>query len=181
MRDAKPVAMSKRSGEFVTLKEVIEEVGVDATRFFFLMRRSDTSLDFDLEIAKKSSDENPVYYVQYAHTRMCSIIRVAKEQGISVENEADVSALTLPEEMELITHLSSYPDLIKMASARLEPHRINYFLLELSGMAHRYYYKYRVVTEDAALTKARLALVSAIAIVLKSALNLLGVSAPERM
>ena len=181
LRDAKPVAMSKRSGEFVTLKAVIEEVGVDATRFFFLMRRSDTSLDFDLEIAKKSSDENPVYYVQYAHTRMCSIIRVAKERGISVENEADVSALTLPEEMELITQLSSYPDLIKMASARLEPHRINYFLLELSGMAHRYYYKYRVVTEDAALTKARLALVSAIAIVLKSALNLLGVSAPERM
>lgn len=181
LRDGKPVAMSKRSGEFVTLKEVIEEVGVDATRFFFLMRRSDTSLDFDLEIAKKSSDENPVYYVQYAHTRVCSILRVAKEQGILMDKETDVSLLMLPEEMELIKQLSLYPDLIKMAAARLEPHRINFYLLELAGMAHRYYYKYRVMTEDMALTKARLALISAIRIVVKSALDLLGVSAPERM
>ncbi len=181
LRDGKPVAMSKRSGEFVTLKEVIEEVGVDATRFFFLMRRSDTSLDFDLEIAKKTSDENPVYYVQYAHTRVCSILRVAKEQGIVMEAVPNVAALTLPEEMELIDQVALYPDLITMAAEKLEPHRINFYLLELAGMVHRYYYKYRVVTEDAALTKARLALMSAIQIVLKSALDLLGVSAPERM
>ena len=181
LRNGKPVAMSKRSGEFVTLKEVIEEVGVDATRFSFSMRKSDTSLDFDLEIAKKTSDENPVYYVQYAHTRVCSILRVANEQGYVVEQEPNVSPLTLPEEMELINKLTLYPDLVKMAAERLEPHRINFYLLELAGLTHRYYYKYRVVTEDAALTKARLSLMTAIKIVLKSALDLLGVSAPERM
>ncbi len=181
LRDGKPVAMSKRSGEFVTLKEVIEEVGVDATRFFFTMRRSDTSLDFDLETAKKTSDENPVYYVQYAYARLCSIIRVAKEQGILMEKETNVSLLTLSEEMELIKQLAFYPDLVKMAAERLEPHRVNFYLMELAGLVHRYYFKHRVVTEDAALTRARLALITAIQIVLKSALNLLGVSAPDRM
>jgi arginyl-tRNA synthetase len=181
LRDGKPVAMSKRSGEFVTLKEVIEEVGVDATRFFFTMRRSDTSLDFDLETAKKTSDENPVYYVQYAYARLCSIIRVAKEQGILMEKETNVSVLTLPEEMEIIKQLVFYPDLVKMAAERLEPHRVNFYLMELAGLVHRYYFKHRVVTEDSALTKARLALITAIQIVLKSALNLLGVSAPDRM
>jgi arginyl-tRNA synthetase len=181
LRAGKPVAMSKRSGEFVTLKEVIEEVGVDATRFFFTMRRSDTSLDFDLEIAKKTSDENPVYYIQYAYARLCSIIRVAKEQGHTMEKETDVSLLLLPEEMELIKQLSLYPHLVKMAAERLEPHRINFYLMELAGMVHRYYFKCRIVTEDAALTKARLGLISGIQIVLKSALDLLGVSAPERM
>jgi arginyl-tRNA synthetase len=181
LRDGKPVAMSKRSGEFVTLKAVIEEVGVDATRFFFTMRRSDTSLDFDLEIAKKSSDENPVYYVQYAYARLCSIIRVAKEQGHILEDTPTVLALITDEEMELIRQLSLYPTLIKMAAEKLEPHRINFYLMELAGLVHRYYFKYRVVTEDAQLTKARLALVTAIQIVLKSGLNLLGVSAPARM
>ncbi len=181
LRDGKPVAMSKRSGEFVTLKEVIEEVGVDATRFFFTMRRSDTSLDFDLEIAKKTSEENPVYYVQYAYARLCSIMRVAKDQGHTLEKETDVASLTLSEEMELIKQLSLYPEMVRMAAERLEPHRVNYYLVDLAGLTHRYYFKCRVVTEDVALTKARLALVSAIQIVLKSALDLLGVSAPERM
>ncbi|MEK7285909.1 MAG: arginine--tRNA ligase [Nitrospirota bacterium] len=187
LRGGKPVAMSKRSGEFVTLKEVIEEVGVDATRFFFLMRRSDTSLDFDLELAKKASDENPVYYVQYAHARLCSIFRVAKEQGRAVEKEIagitkeDLLVLALPEEIGLIKQLAIYPDLVQSSAEKLEPHRINYYLMELAGLIHRYYFNCRVITNDAALTKARFALITAAQTILRSALDLLGVTAPERM
>ncbi len=187
LRGGKPVAMSKRSGEFVTLKEVMDEVGVDATRFFFLMRSSDTALDFDLELAKKTSDENPVYYVQYAHARICSIIRVAGEQGRKVEKEiegitkGDLTPLTDPTELELIKQLSFYPDVISTAAKTLEPHRINFYLLELAGLLHRYYFNCRVITEDAALTKAWFALIKAVQTILKSALGLLGVTAPERM
>jgi len=186
LRGGKPVAMSKRSGEFVTLKEVMEEVGVDATRFFYLMRRSDTSLDFDLELAKATSDENPVYYVQYAHARLCSLRRVATEQGVKydkavLEAGENVAHLDLPEEMDLIKHLSFYPDLIKTAATRLEPHRINIYLSELAGKLHRYYFSTRVITGNTQQTLARLSLITAIQIVLKSALDLLGVSAPERM
>jgi arginyl-tRNA synthetase len=187
LRDGKPVRMSKRSGEFVTLREVVEEVGVDATRFFFLMRRSDTSLDFDLALAKSTSDENPVYYVQYAHARICSILRVAQEQGLDVENtvlcltDADLAPLTLPEEMDLLCKLALYPDAVGEAASRLEPHRINVYLMELAALLHRYYFKARVITEDRATTRARLGLVMAVQIVLKSALGLLGVTAPEKM
>ncbi|MEK7747960.1 MAG: arginine--tRNA ligase [Nitrospirota bacterium] len=187
LRGGKPVAMSKRSGEFVTLKEVMEEVGVDATRFFFLMRRSDTSLDFDLELAKKASDENPVYYVQYAHARLCSIFRVAKEQGRLVEKEIagitkeDLLVLAFPEEIGLIKQLAVYPDLVQSSAEKLEPHRVNYYLMDLAGLIHRYYFNCRVITDDAALTKARFALITAAQTILRSALNLLGVSAPERM
>jgi arginyl-tRNA synthetase len=185
LRGGKPVAMSKRSGEFVTLKEVMDEVGVDAIRFFFLMRRSDTSLDFDLELAKKTTDENPVYYVQYAHARLCSILRVAAEQGIHIDTETasleTISLLNLPDELELIKRLSFYSGLVVNAAEQLEPHRINFYLLELAGLLHRYYFQTRVVTEDVTLTKARLLLITAIRTVLKSALDLLGVSAPEKM
>src|SRR5579884_367311 len=187
LREGKPVAMSKRSGEFVTLREVMDEVGVDATRFFFLMRRSDTSLDFDLELAKKASTENPVYYVQYAHARLCSIIRVAGERGWKVEEEiqrataADLAILDLPEEQALIKQLSIYPDLIRSAAEGLEPHRLTFYLQELAGMLHRYYFDHRVVTEDLPRTRARLVLMAAVQIVLRNALAILGVSAPERM
>ncbi len=187
LRGGKPVAMSKRSGEFVTLKEVMDEVGVDATRFFFVMRRSDTALDFDLELAKSTSDENPVYYVQYAHARLCSIVRVAGEQGRSVQNEIegitkeDLTPLSDPAELALIKQLSFYPELIKEAAERLEPHRINFYLIDLAGILHRYYFNCRIITDDAALTRARFALITAVQSVLKSALGLLGVTAPERM
>lgn len=187
LREGKPVAMSKRSGDFVTLREVMDEVGVDATRFFFLMRRSDTSLDFDLELAKKASTENPVYYVQYAHARLCSIIRVAAERGWKVEEEiqkaksADLAILDLPEEQALIKQLSLYPDLLQSAAEGLEPHRLTFYLQELAGMLHRYYFDHRVVTEDLPRTKARLVLMAAVQIVLKNALAILGVRAPERM
>lgn len=187
LREGKPVAMSKRSGEFVTLREVMDEVGVDATRFFFLMRRSDTSLDFDLELAKKASTENPVYYVQYAHARLCSILRVAAERGWKVEEEiqnaklADLTVLDLPEEQALIKQLSIYPDLLKSAAEMLEPHRLTFYLQELAGMLHRYYFDHRVVTEDLPRTRARLVLMAAVQIVLKNALSMIGVRAPERM
>lgn len=187
LREGKPVAMSKRSGEFVTLKEVMDEVGVDATRFFFLMRRSDTSLDFDLDLAKKASTENPVYYVQYAHARVCSILRVATERGLNVEEEiqnaklADLTVLDLPEEQALIKHLSNYPDLLQSAAEVLEPHRLTFYLQELAGMLHRYYFDHRVVTEDLPRTRARLVLMAAVQIVLRNALAILGVRAPERM
>jgi len=187
LREGKPVPMSKRSGEFVTLREVMDEVGVDATRFFFLMRRSDSSLDFDLELAKKASNENPVYYVQYAHARLCSIIRVATERGWKVEEEVrnatikDLALLSLPEEQALIKQLSHYPDLVLSAAEDLEPHRLTFYLQELAGMLHRYYFNQRVVTEDGSLTRARLVLMAAVQIVLKNALALLGVGAPERM
>ncbi|MFY9268809.1 MAG: arginine--tRNA ligase [Candidatus Manganitrophaceae bacterium] len=187
LREGKPVAMSKRAGDFVMLREVTEEVGVDATRFFFLMRRSDTPLDFDLELAKKASSENPVYYVQYAHARLCSVLRVAGERGWKVAEEiqkatpADLTVLDLPEEQAIIKQLSVYPDLLLSAAEALSPHRVTFYLQELAGMLHRYYFDHRVVTDDLPKTRARLILMSAVQVVLKNALNLLGVGAPERM
>ncbi|MFQ5580152.1 MAG: arginine--tRNA ligase [Nitrospiria bacterium] len=187
LRDGKQIKMSKRSGEFVTLKDVIDEVGVDATRFFFLMRRSDTSLDFDLELAKKATNENPVFYVQYAHARVCSIERVAKDRGWDVEETVrgitteDLSHLTLPEEQALIKQTSRYPELVLSAAEALEPHRITFYLQELSGMLHRFYFGHRIITEDTALTKARLVLMRTVRIVLRNGLDLLGISAPEQM
>lgn len=186
-RDGKPVKMSKRSGNFVTLREVIDEVGVDATRFFFLMRRSDTAVDFDLELAKKASNENPVYYVQYAYARLCSIVRVAKEQGWDVETLIqnamleDLDPLELPEEQVFMKQLSQYPDLILSAAESLEPHRITFYLQTLAGTLHSYYFSCRIITEDRAQTKARLILVTGVQIVLKNGLDILGIGAPERM
>ncbi|WDT81480.1 MAG: DALR anticodon-binding domain-containing protein [Candidatus Manganitrophus sp.] len=151
------------------------------------MRRSDTSLDFDLDLAKKASTENPVYYVQYAHARVCSILRVATERGLNVEEEiqnaklADLTVLDLPEEQALIKQLSNYPDLLQSAAEVLEPHRLTFYLQELAGMLHRYYFDHRVVTEDLPRTRARLVLMAAVQIVLRNALAILGVRAPERM
>ncbi|HIE65415.1 MAG: arginine--tRNA ligase [Nitrospira sp.] len=187
LRDGRKIKMSKRSGEFVTLRDVMDEVGVDATRFFFLMRRSDTSLDFDLELAKKATNENPVFYVQYAHARLCSIERVAKDRGWDVEDAVrgitveDLSPLTLPEEQALIRQAARYPDLVLSAAEALEPHRITFYLQELAGLLHRFYFGQRVITEDAALTKARLVLMRTIKIVLQNGLDLLGITAPEQM
>lgn len=187
LRDGKAVKMSKRAGSFVTLREVMDEVGVDATRFFFLMRRADTTLDFDLELAKKASSENPVYYVQYAYARLCSIVRVAEGKGTDVgtvirETEIeDLALLSLPEEQALIKQLAHYPDLIRSAADALEPHRITFYLQTLAGMLHRYYFNCRIITEFETQTKARLVLITAIRIVLKNGLDILGISAPERM
>lgn len=187
LRDGKPVKMSKRAGTFVRLREIMDEVGVDATRFFFLMRRSDSSLDFDLELAKKATNENPVFYVQYAHARLCSIVRVAKEKDWDVDKViqdaslASLRLLTLPGELALMRELTHYPALIRAAAETMEPHRLTYYLQTLAGLLHSYYFSCRVVTEDKALTEARLVLVTAVRIVLRNGLKLLGISAPEKM
>lgn len=183
LRGGEPVAMSTRAGEFVTLREVISEVGRDAARFFFLMRRCDSHLDFDLELAKKESSENPIYYVQYAHARICSIFKEAEKRGVRSEpgDAVDLQLLTLPEELRIIKQVTLYQDLLKTSAALLEPHRLTFYLQELAANFHNYYHKYRVVSEDEALTRARLVLARGIKTVLKSALDILGVSAPERM
>ncbi len=183
LRDGQPFTMGKRSGNFVTLHEVVDEVGKDACRFFFLMRRSDSQLDFDLELAKRQSNDNPVYYVQYAHARVCSINRTAQEQGVDLPacGTADLACLTLAEELALAKHLARYPETVVGAAQSCEPHRIVYYLQELAAQFHSYYNSQRVLVEDAKVAGARLYLVNGVRIVLTNALNLLGVDAPERM
>lgn len=183
MRDGVPVAMSTRSGEFVTLKEVVDEVGRDAARYFFLMRRSDSQLDFDLELAKRQSTENPVYYVQYAHARICSIFETATERSITPEDFSKIplGKLDTPEEMALIKFLGQFPEVVEGSALNFEPHRITYYLQELAGLFHSFYNKHRVIGEDPELSAARLLLLKCTAQTLKNGLLLLGVSAPERM
>ncbi len=183
LRGGEQVAMSTRSGEFVTLREVIDEVGRDACRFFFLMRRSDSQLDFDLELAKKQSTENPVYYVQYAHARVCSINRNAAEQGMAMPalGEVDFDRLTLEDELALAKILARYPETVEGAARHFEPHRIVFYLQDLAARFHSYYNKGRVLIDDVETSRARLYLVNSIRVVLENALLLLGVSAPERM
>jgi arginyl-tRNA synthetase len=183
MRGGQQVAMSTRSGEFVTLREVVDEVGRDACRFFFLTRRSDSQLDFDLELAKKQSNENPVYYVQYAHARICSINRNAADQGVTLPalGEVDLDLLRLDEELALAKTLSRYPQILEGAAVHFEPHRITFYLQDLSAQLHSYYNRHRILIEDADTSRARLYLVNAVRIVLENALLLLGVSAPRQM
>ena len=183
LRDGEQVAMSTRAGKFVTLREVIDEVGKDACRFFFLSRRSDSQLDFDLELAKKQSNENPVYYVQYAHARVCSINRNAAEAGIAMPapGQVDFTTLTLEDELALAKLLSRYGQVVENAARHFEPHRIVFYLQDLAARFHSYYNKGRVLTDDIETSRARLYLVNGVRIVLENALLLLGVSAPERM
>jgi arginyl-tRNA synthetase len=183
LRDGKPVAMSTRSGEFVTLREVVDEVGRDAARYNFMMRRSDSHLDFDLELAKKQSNENPVYYVQYAHARICSILRMAQERGYRTpaDGEAAPGRLKLSEEIDLIKAVTRFPEVMEGAVKALEPHRLTFYLNDLAALLHSYYNKNKVLSEDQAMSEARLYLVESVRIVLQNALNLLGVSTPERM
>jgi len=183
LRDGIPVAMSTRSGEFVTLREVIDEVGTDAARFMFLTRRSDAQLDFDLEVAKKQNDENPVYYVQYAHARICSIIGFAAEKGIPLPEPSAVAIdlLTEPEERDIIKKLAEFPEVVAGSARAFEPHRIAVYLMELVGQFHRYYSLHRVISDNTALSMARLYLIRCISQVLRNGLALLGVSAPEKM
>ncbi|MEK6654479.1 MAG: arginine--tRNA ligase, partial [Thermodesulfobacteriota bacterium] len=183
LREGKPVAMSTRSGEFVTLREVVDEVGKDAARYNFLMRRSDSHLDFDLELAKRQSNENPVYYVQYAHARICSIIRMVAERGIEMPafGQADPGLLKLPEEIDLIKAITRFPEVVEGAARTLEPHRLTFYLNDLAAGFHSYYNKNKVISDDGVLTAARLFLVKSVLTVLKNALKMLGVSAPEKM
>ena len=176
-------AMSTRAGEFVTLKAVLDEVGRDAARFIFLTRKCDSHLDFDLDLARQQSQENPVYYVQYAHARLCSVFRKAREQGVSMKpvDEIDTSLLKEKEEMEILQKLDSFPFVVAESAKALEPHRISFYLTELAAMLHGYYTKFRFISGDAELTQARLLLAQGARQVVQNGLHLLGVSAPETM
>ncbi len=182
VREGQKISMSTRAGEFVTLREVLDEVGADAARFFFLTKRCDSHLDFDLDLAKKQSKDNPVYYVQYAHARVASIFRIAAERGIDADmDNPDLSALTLPEELELMKRLGDFPDMLIEAAEALEPHRITFYLMDLAELFHSYYHDNRVLTEDSKIKKARLYLVEAVRQVTANGLRILGVTAPDRM
>lgn len=182
IREGQKISMSTRSGEFITLREVLEEVGSDAARFFFLTKRCDSHLDFDLDLAKKQSSDNPVYYVQYAHARISSIFRIAQEKGIDSDfTDPDLEALNLKEELALMKKLADYPDVLNEAAQVLEPHRVTFYLLELAELFHSYYHDNKVLTEDGRIKKARLYLVEAVRLVIANGLSILGVSAPERM
>jgi arginyl-tRNA synthetase len=183
LRQGEPVAMTTRGGTFVTLREVLDEVGKDAARFIFLTRRPDAHLEFDLEVAKQQSNDNPVYYVQYAYARLASVFRQAKAQGIEVQalDPARFPRLTLPEELSILKMLANYPELVEGAARNLEPHRITYFLTELAAQLHSYYYKHRFISDDVELTQARFWLVKGVKTVLAHGLGVLGVEAPETM
>ena len=179
-RDGKPVSMSTRRGEFISLREVIDEVGVDAARFFFLMRHINAHLDFDLELAKKETPENPVYYIQYAHARIHSINKKAQEAGLK-QRENSFSLLNAPEELDLIKKLGSFPDMLFVCYHELDPYALMQYLHELAMVFHKFYDQHRVIGEDTNLSSERLALANATKIVLANGLRLLGLSTPERM
>jgi arginyl-tRNA synthetase len=208
LRGGEKVEMSKRAGEFITMREVIDEVGADAAKFFFLMRDSDSHLDFDLELAKQRSSDNPVYYVQYAHARIASLWRVAVARGIvcPLPSETDLKVLTDPDELGLIRKLSAYPSVLQGSARAYEPHRMTYYLQQLAGLLHTFYNKHRILPPAAdrdllavmpeglvsgeglqkeglapERTAARLALMQGVQQVLKNGLGVLGISAPEQM
>ena len=208
LRGGRKVEMSKRAGEFITMREVIDEVGADAAKFFFLMRDSDSHLDFDLELAKQQSSDNPVYYVQYAHARIASLWRVAVARGIvcPLPSETDLKVLTDPDELGLIRKLSAYPSVLQGSARAHEPHRMTYYLQQVAGLLHTFYNKHRILPPAAdrdllavmpeglvsgeglqkeglapERTAARLALMSGVQQVLKNGLGVLGISAPEQM
>ena len=182
-RGGELVRISKRSGELVTLREVVEEVGADACRFFFLSRSADSQMDFDLELAKKESADNPVYYVQYAHARIASILRLAQERQIDYR-DGDVSLLTTEPELTLIRKMMLLPEIVETIAVTLQPHHLTYYAQDLATVFHSFYKQCRVVsqhTEDEAITKARLKLVEAAKLVLARTLDLMGMTAPEKM
>jgi len=177
------VKMSKRSGRYVALKELVDDVGVDAVRFVFLSKDHNSPLDFDMDLVKRKDSENPVYYVQYAHARICSIFRKAAEASINLPEDPGpcLEKLVLDEEIALIRKMSEFPSLIEEIASTSEPHRLTYYLIELAGSFHRYYNKHRVISNDRALSQARLCLSLGVKILIKNGLNLLGLSAPEIM
>jgi len=184
VRGGQPVSMSTRAGQFVTLREVIDEVGKDAARFIFLTRHHESPLDFDLELAKKKTNDNPVYYVQYVYARISSIMKkAAAEHDISADDIADapLSMLSEPEEIQLMKQIVRYPETIAGAAEMMEPHRIAYYLMDLASAFHAYYNKHRVLTDDRQLCRDRLCLVTAVRRVIGNGLTLLGVESPETM
>ena len=188
-KSGQEIRMSKRAGQYVTLQELVDEVGVDAVRFVFLTKNHDSTLDFDMDLVKKQDSDNPVYYVQYAHARICSIFRKAASEGISLPDLPDglLEHLVLDEEMALIRALAEFPSLLEDICRTMEPHRLTYYLTDLSALFHRYFNlgtkipDHRIITQDEELSKARLSLAEAIRIVIGSGLKLLAISLPEKM
>lgn len=180
LRDGREVKMSKRAGEFVTLRELVDEVGPDCAKFFFLMRSTSAHLDFDLTLALQQNDQNPAYYVQYAHARIASVLRVAAERGLTPATSGS-SALTAPEEAALVRKLATFPEVVRGAAFAREPHRLPLFLTETAAGFHRFYHACRVVGEDAEVSRHRLRICAATQQVLRNGLALMGVSAPERL
>jgi len=175
------VKMSTRKANFVTLDELMDDVGVDVTRYFFLMRHMNSHLNFDLALARTQSDENPVFYIQYAHARICSIISLAEEKNIKMEQNADLKLLESLEELNLIKHLIEFPATIRDSAENMEPHRLVNYLYELANLFHKFYTERRVISEEIELSKSRITLITATRIIIANGLNLLGISAPERM
>lgn len=184
IQNGEVVRMSKRSGQYITLRELMDEVGKDAARFFFLMRDPDSTVEFDLDLAKSESSDNPVYYVQYAHARLCSILRQADELGYTpsgIPGEANLKRLESTEERELLKKIAELPNEIEVAARLTEPHRLARYVMDLAALFHSFYNSQRVLVEDADLREARLGLVRATKQVLANVLGILGVTAPERM
>jgi arginyl-tRNA synthetase len=180
-RGGETVRFSKRAGEIITLREVVDEVGADACRFFFLQRSADAQMEFDLDLAKSQSSENPVYYVQYAHARIAGILSQASERGYSLDG-GDVDLLRHPAELALVRKMLLLPELVESISQNLEPHHLPHYALELATAFHDFYEKCRVINdEEPDLTRARLRLCAAAKVVLASSLELMGMSTPERM
>ncbi|MFC0215476.1 arginine--tRNA ligase [Paenibacillus chartarius] len=182
-QNGEKVKMSKRTGKAVTMEDLMDEVGVDPMRYFFTMRSMDSHLDFDMDLAVSKSNENPVFYVQYAHARICSIFRQAEEQGIPVQpvREVDLSVLRTEEEFDLLRKMGELPEEVEIAAGQYAPHRLIRYVYELASQFHSYYKAERVIVEDAALTQARLAMLAALRTVIANVLRLVGVSSPERM
>jgi arginyl-tRNA synthetase len=183
VRDGETIKLSKRSGKAITLNTLLEEVPIDAARFFFNLREPNSHFDFDLELAAKQSSENPVYYVQYAHARICSILRRAEEQGIKLRKPTidELNRLDSDEERELISHLSALTDEIIAAANQYDPAKITHYVIELATLFHKFYNARRVILDDEGLMAARLYLCRAVATTIKTILTMLKIEAPEAM
>ncbi|MCE5090655.1 arginine--tRNA ligase [Staphylococcus devriesei] len=181
MQDGEEVKMSKRTGNAISLRDIMDEVGIDAARYFLTMRSPDSHFDFDLELAKEKSQDNPIYYAQYAHARICSILKQAKEQGVEVTKEADFSTITNEKAIDLLKKVAEFEPTIEHVAASRAPHRLTNYIQDLASAFHKFYNAEKVLTDDVEKTKAHIALVEAVRITLHNVLALVGVSAPETM
>jgi arginyl-tRNA synthetase len=181
VKGGEEVKMSKRAGNFVTLRELLDDVGIDACRYFFLMRRGDTPFAFDVDLAKKQTDENPVFYLQMAHARMSGIFRMAGQGPDQAGQRPDLAGLPAPQDTELLKALTGFPEVVERAAIEREPHRVTSYLEELARLTHGWYHHCRVLGEAPEVERARLVLAQAARIVLGNGLKLLGLSAPDRM
>jgi len=181
MRGDEVVKMSTRKAEFVTLDELLDEVGVDVVRYFYIMRSANSHLNFDLDLAKRQTEENPVFYLQYAHARIASILRKAEERGITFDETVDLSLLSEPETLALINEMLTFPEMIVRCLRTLEIHHLPTYLYSLATALHKFYTEQRVISENIPLSQARLFLLKAVKLTLRNGLEVLGISVPERM